>query len=129
MKLRLKIALCVSVALGATSVAGVCSAQTYTNDQPGSSGSPTSQNWQNSPQNWRNNPNNWQNSSQNWANSPQNWQNSPQNWQNSANNFNNANGIYDQSGNRTGYVVPGPNGGVNYFDNNGNRTGYQPGGN
>jgi hypothetical protein len=124
-----KIGLCASMALGAASASGVCSAQTYNNGEIGSANSPSSQNWQNSSQNWRNNPNNWQNSTQNWQNSSQNWQNSQQNWQNSGNNYNNANGIYDQNGNRTGYVVPGPNGAQNYFDNNGNRTGYQPGGN
>jgi hypothetical protein len=125
----LKITLCVGMALSATSVSGLCPAQTYTNGQAGSSDSLSSQNWQNSSQNWRNNPNNWQNSSQNWQNSSRDWQNSPQNWQNSPNNYYNANGIYDQNGNRTGYVVPGPNNGLNYFDNSGNRTGYQPGGN
>ena len=51
----------------------------------------------------------------------------PQNWQNSGDNYNSANGIYDRSGNRTGYSVPTENGGINYFNSDGSRRGYQPG--
>ncbi len=86
-----------------------------------------SQNWANNPQNWRNSPQNWQNNPQNWQNSSQNWKNNPQNWQNNPNNYNSSNGIYDRNGNRIGYGVPTPNGGVNYFNNDGRRTGFQPG--
>jgi len=35
-------------------------------------------------------------------------------------------GIYDNEGNRSGYAIPRPDGGVSVFDNNGNRTGYVP---
>lgn len=68
--------------------------------------------------------NSWQNSPNNWQNSPNNWQNSPNNWQNSPNNPNSNNGIYDQNGNRSGYITQNPSGTVNIFDNNGNRSGY-----
>ena len=56
----------------------------------------------------------------------QNFANSPNNFANSPNNFNATNGIYDQNGNRAGYVVQSPNGVTNYFGNNGNRLGYVP---
>lgn len=86
-----------------------------------------SQNWANSPRNWQNSPDNWKNNPNNWQNSSQNWKNSPQNWQNSGANYGSTNGIYDSAGNRTGYVVPSPNGGKNYFNNDGSRRAYQPG--
>lgn len=105
-----------------TFMCSVCFAQIY--DQRGS---PSLQNWANSPQNWRNSPDNWQNNPQNWANSPQNWKNNPQNWQNNANNYNSTNGIYDRNGNRLGYFVPKGDGAVNYFNNDGSRRSYQPG--
>jgi hypothetical protein len=132
MKSCLKSAVYLCTMLPVTFVCTVCFAQIYDqNPSPSSQNyqnlSPSSQNWANSPQNWKNSPDNWENSSQNWENSSQNWKNSPQNWQNSANNFNNANGIYDSSGNRIGYDVPTPNGGINYFNNDGSRSGYQPG--
>lgn len=74
---------------------------------------------------WDNSPNNWKNSPNNWENSSNNWKNSPNNWENSRNNPNNSNGVYDDKGNRTGYVVPKSDGsGVNIYDNDGNRTGY-----
>ena len=111
--------------LSVTFVRSVCFAQIY--EQNNAQNSPSSQNWANSPQNWRNSPDNWENSSQNWQNNSQNWQNSPQNWQNSGDNFNSTNGIYDSNGNRVGYSVPTPNGGINYFNNDGSRRGYQPG--
>jgi hypothetical protein len=69
---------------------------------------------------------NWANSPQNWQNSPNNWKNNPNNWQNSSQNYS-TNGIYDSAGNHTGYVVPSPNGGKNYFNNDGSRRAYQPG--
>ena len=81
----------------------------------------------NSPNNWRNSPNNWNNSSDNWNNSPNNWRNSPNNWNNSPYNMNSRNGLYDGDGNRTGYAVRRPDGGVNFFDNQGRRRGYTPG--
>jgi hypothetical protein len=34
--------------------------------------------------------------------------------------------VYDNNGNRQGYIVPSPSGSVNYFDNQGNRQGYAP---
>ena len=122
MKSWLKTALYLCTMLSVTFVCTVCFAQIYDRNN-----SPSSQNWANSPQNWRNSPDNWQNNSQNWQNSSQNWQNSPQNWQNSGDNYYSTNGIYDSSGNRTGYSVPTENGGINYFNNDGSRRGYQPG--
>jgi hypothetical protein len=111
--------------LSVTFARSISFAQIY--EQNSAQNSPSSQNWANSPQNWRNSPDNWENSSQNWQNNSQNWQNSPQNWQNSSDNFNSTNGIYDRNGNRIGYSVPTPNGGINYFNNDGSRRGYQPG--
>ena len=70
-------------------------------------------------QSWNSSPNNWNNSANNWNNSPNNWNNSP-------NNMSSRNGIYDGDGNRTGYAVRRPDGGVNFFDNGGNRRGYRP---
>jgi hypothetical protein len=119
----LKTALCLCAMLAATSQAEVCFAQIYQENQQNG---PSSQNWANSQQNWHNSPDNWQNSQQNWQNGSQKWENNPQNWDNSANNYNNANGIYDSNGNRTGYVVPRADGGVNYFNDNGDRRAYQP---
>jgi hypothetical protein len=122
MKIQLKTALYSCAILAGTFVCTACFAQTYDRYN-----SPSSQNWANSPQNWNNSPDNWKNSRQNWQNNPDNWKNSPQNWQNSADNYNNANGIYDSRGNRIGYSVPTPNGGINYFNSDGSRRGYQPG--
>jgi hypothetical protein len=128
MKNWLKTALYLCTMLSVTFVCTICFAQNYIPDNaPNPQNSLNSQNWANSPQNWQNSPDNWQNSSQNWQNSSQNWRNSPQNWQNSGDNYNSANGIYDRSGNRTGYSVPTENGGINYFNNDGSRRGYQPG--
>ena len=128
MKIRLKTALYLCTLLSLTFVRTVCFAQIYDqNRAPAPQNSPSSQNWANSPQNWQNSPDNWQNSSQNWQNRSDDWKNSPQNWDNSGNNYNNANGIYDSNGNRVGYSVPTPNGGINYFNNDGSRRGYQPG--
>jgi hypothetical protein len=133
MKSWLKTALCSCTMLCVTFVCTVCFAQNYIpNKAPNPQNSPSSQepsseSWANSPQNWQNSPDNWQNNSQNWQNSSQNWQNSPQNWQNSGDNYYSTNGIYDSSGNRTGYSVPTENGGINYFNNDGSRRGYQPG--
>jgi len=75
--------------------------------------------WEDSPQNWKNNSQNYDNSSQKWDNSPQNWNNNP-------NNYNSNNGVYDNSGRRTGYETMSPDGVRNYYDNNGNRQGYKP---
>ena len=54
------------------------------------------------------------------------WDNSPMNYQNSPMNYNSTNGVYDNTGNRIGYVVQSPQGVTNIFDNNGNRVGYFP---
>jgi hypothetical protein len=114
--------------LSATFVGTACFAQTYEQNQtPAPQNSLSSQNWSNNPQNWKNSPDNWQNSSQNWQNNSDNWKNSPQNWENSGQNYNSTNGIYDAKGNRTGYMVPRGDGGINYFNNDGTRMGYQPG--
>jgi hypothetical protein len=78
-------------------------------------------------QSFNNSPNNFQNSPNNFENSPYNFQNSPHNFQNSPYNMNSNNGVYDNSGNRQGYAVRRPDGGVNFFDNSGNRRGYLPG--
>jgi len=48
------------------------------------------------------------------------------NFNNSPNNFGSTNGVYDNRGNRVGYVVPAPSGVINYFDNSGSRIGYKP---
>lgn len=77
------------------------------------------QDWDSSPYNWENSPNNWNNSPSNWNNSPSNWDNSPSKWGNDRI-------IRDNSGNPSGYAVPKPNGGVNFYDNQGNRRGYLP---
>jgi len=128
MKSWLKTAMYLCPMLSVTFVCTAGFAQTYLqNNAPSLQNSPSSQNWTNSRQHWQNSPDRWQNSSQNWQNSPQNWQNSPQNWKNSADNYYSSNGIYDSNGNRTGYAVPTPNGGINYFGNDGSRRGYQPG--
>ena len=115
MKSRLGSTLYLGTMLSATVMCTVCFAQG------------SSQNWANSPQNWANSPQNWRNNPNNWQNNSQNWRNNPQNWQNNANNYNSTNGIYDSNGNRIGYTVPTPNGGVNYFNNDGTRRAYQPG--
>ncbi len=73
---------------------------------------------------WNDSPSNWNNNDANWANSSSNWNNNPSNWQNSSSNFNSTNGIYDNSGNRTGYSVDKPDGGTNYYTNEGYRYGY-----
>jgi len=128
MRRSLKTTLYVCTLLSVSSMHAVCFAQIYNQNDVGNlQNPPSAQNWANSRQNWRNSPDNWNNSSQNWQNSSQNWQNSPRNWQNSADNFYNNNGIYDRNGNRRGYAVPTPNGGINYFGNDGSRRGYQPG--
>jgi hypothetical protein len=128
MKSRLKTALYLCTLLSVTFVHTVCFAQTFDlNKTPDPQNSLSSQNWANSLQNWQNSPDNWQNSSQNWQNRSDNWKNNPQNWENSGNNYNNANGIYDSNGNRIGYSVPRPDGGVNYFNSDGSRRAYQPG--
>jgi hypothetical protein len=74
--------------------------------------------------NWQDNPYNWKNSEYNWQNSPNNYENSPYNPKNSQYNYNAPNGVYDNNGNRVGYVVTTPQGTKNYFDNNGERIGY-----
>ena len=61
---------------------------------------------------------------QSWENSPYNWNNSPSNWQNSPYNWNSKRSIYDSEGNRSGYAVPKPDGGLNIYDNEGNWRGY-----
>jgi len=76
--------------------------------------------WEDSPYNWNNSPNNWENSPGNWKNSPNNWKNSPNNW-------NRNNGIYGNSGS-WGYITPKAGGGFNIFDDSGNRIGYVSGG-
>ncbi len=76
--------------------------------------------------NWNDSPYNWNNSQYNFQNSPYNWNNSQYNWNNSQYKWNSRNGIYDNDGNRQGYVVPNQNGTFNYFDNDGNRRGYMP---
>ena len=48
------------------------------------------------------------------------------NWDSNLGNWNATNGVYDNSGNRTGYKVETPSGVTNYYDNKGNRTGYTP---
>lgn len=75
---------------------------------------------------WEDSPYNWSNSVDNWNNSPANWSNNASNWNNSQYNYNSPNGVYDNQGNRQGYVVPSPTGTVNYYDNYGNRQGYVP---
>ena len=70
--------------------------------------------------------NNMNNSSYNMQNSPYNMKNIPYNMDNSQYNTNSTNGVYDNSGNRTGYKVEAPSGVTNYYDNKGNRTGYTP---
>jgi hypothetical protein len=77
-------------------------------------------------QDFNSSPYNFQNSPYNLENSPYNFRNSPYNFQNSPYNMNSTNGIYDDSGNRQGYAVPRPDGGLNFFDNQGNRSGYMP---
>lgn len=72
-------------------------------------------------------PYNFRNSESNFQNSPYNFRNSPNNFDNSPYNTNSRNGVYDNDGNRAGYAVRRPDGGVNVFDNSGNRTGYVPG--
>src|SRR6516162_499155 len=62
---------------------------------------------------WNSSPYNFQNSPYNFNNSPYNFQNSPYNFQNSPYNWNGNRGIYDNEGNRAGYAVPRPDGGVN----------------
>ena len=76
--------------------------------------------------NLNNSPYNMQNSPYNMDNSQYNMKNSPYNMDNSQYNMNSTNGVYDNSGNRTGYKVEAPSGVTNYFDNQGNRTGYTP---
>lgn len=71
-----------------------------------------------SPYNYDNNPNNYDNSSRKYENSPRNYDNSP-------NKYGNERIIRDNDGEPTGYAVPKPNGGVNYFDFDGNRINYQ----
>lgn len=78
-------------------------------------------------QNWNNSPMNYQNSPMNFDNSPMNFKNSPMNFQNSPMNFGATNGVYDNSGNRVGYGVARPDGGMNYFTNDGRRFGYTAG--
>src|SRR6516162_6920105 len=78
-------------------------------------------------QGYNSSPYNYQNSPYNYDNSPYNYRNSPYNYQNSPYNMNSRNGMYDEDGERTGYAVRRPDGGVNFFDNDGNRTGYMPG--
>jgi hypothetical protein len=75
---------------------------------------------------WGCGPDNWANSPDNFANTPLDWQNSPMNWNNSALNPMAPYGIYDNNGDRLGYGVPTPGGGMNIFDNEGNREGYLP---
>lgn len=75
---------------------------------------------------WNSNPNNWDNSVHNWNNSPYNWNNNPNNWSNNPNRFGNERIIRDNSGAPSGYTVPKPDGGVNYFDLDGTRKGYTP---
>jgi hypothetical protein len=67
-----------------------------------------------------------QNNPFNTYNSPFSVQNSPFNTQNNPFGVGN-NGIYDNNGNRMGYGVYRPDGGINLFDNQGNRFGYRPG--
>ena len=76
--------------------------------------------------NLKNSPYNMENSINNMENSPYNMRNSPYNMENSPYNTNSSNGVYDNSGNRTGYKVEAPSGVINYYDNQGNRTGYTP---
>lgn len=75
---------------------------------------------------WNSSPYNWDNSQYNWNNSPYNWNNSPNNWDNNPNRWGNERTIRDNNGNPTGYAVPTPNGGVNFYDNQGTRRGYLP---
>jgi hypothetical protein len=82
-----------------------------------SAGPATAQLFEDSPLNFQNSPFNFQNSPFNFQNNPLNFQNGP---------FGN-NGIYDNNGNRMGYGVYRPDGGMNFFDNQGNRFGYRPG--
>lgn len=77
------------------------------------------------PPSWNNSPLNYQNSELNYENSSLNYNNSPLNYQNSPLNYNSERVIRDNSGQATGYAVPKPDGGVNYFDLEGNREGYQ----
>jgi hypothetical protein len=75
---------------------------------------------------WENSPYNWKNSEYNYNNSSMNYNNSPYNYNNSPYNYNSPNGVYDNNGNRQGYIAPNPSGVVNIYDNNGNRRGYIP---
>ena len=75
---------------------------------------------------WENSPYNWKNSAMNYENSSSKYENSPYNYNNSQYNYNATNGVYDNQGNRQGYVVPSPTGTVNYYDNYGNRQSYVP---
>lgn len=75
--------------------------------------------------NWDNSPYNFKNSEMNWENSSMNFRNSPMNMENNPININSDRIIRDNSGEATGYAVPKPDGGVNYYDFQGNRQGYQ----
>ena len=75
---------------------------------------------------WENSPYNWKNSTMNYENSSSKYENSPLNYNNSPYNYNSPNGVYDNQGNRQGYITTNPSGVVNYFDNNGDRQGYVP---
>ena len=71
-------------------------------------------------------PYNYNNSEANYDNSPANFRNSPANYDNSPSNYGATNGVYDNDGERMGYVVPNSSGGANVFNNDGERVGYVP---
>jgi hypothetical protein len=73
---------------------------------------------------WQDSPYNWKNSDYNPQNSQYSYSNSPYNPKNSEFNYNSPNGVYDNAGNRVGYVVESKEGVRNYFNNNGERVGY-----
>ena len=76
--------------------------------------------------NWQDSPYNYKNSEYNPQNSPYSYDNSPYNPKNSQYNYANprANGVYDNEGNRVGYVVDSQEGVRNYFNNDGQWIGY-----
>ncbi|MEY4961289.1 MAG: hypothetical protein RL610_1468 [Pseudomonadota bacterium] len=76
---------------------------------------------QDSPYDPSNNPYSYDNNPYNSTNNPYNSENNPYK------SGGNSRVIRDNEGNATGYAVPRPDGGVNFFDyKTGNRTGYQP---
>ena len=75
---------------------------------------------------WINSPLNWNNSPLNYENSPLRWENSPLNWANSELNSESRNSVYDNDGNRQGYVVESPTGVNNYFSGDATSRYFQP---